>query len=137
MNKMGDVFSLFWRKNGSIMDGSVRDNPNKSAEDFILLQFTGLKDKNGKEIYEGDILRLDKDWQGPSSNGMKVGAVKYEDCSFCLELYDSLPLHLLIPAVIEIIGNIYENPELLEKAAAWKRNENLTPSASRLPAGSC
>ena len=82
--------------------------------DLVHMQFTGLKGKNGIEIYEGDVLRLDKDWQGPSSNGVKVGVVEFRDCSFCLELYDSLPLHLLIPAVVEVIGNIYENPELLK-----------------------
>ncbi len=73
-------------------------------EDFIVMQFTGLKDKNGKEIFEGDILfdgtvKSFVIWKEEESMfGINNG--KYE-----LGYYNNW----------EVIGNIYENPELLEE----------------------
>lgn len=77
-------------------------------EELLPMQYTGLEDKNGKEIYEGD-----KDKSG--------GVVMYneEKALFALHVYyDALkkwsPLSYPIDASnIEIIGNIHENPELL------------------------
>ena len=75
-----------------------------------VMQFTGLKDKNGKEIYEGDILEaLDK----------HKGFVKYEKDSFIVDgkathiFYTSFRILSLHISQQEIIGNIYQNPELL------------------------
>lgn len=81
-------------------------------------EYTGLKDKNGKEIYEGDVLRYQDDcgrWQ--------VGDVRDRDYS---EFYIHAKggdeegncdgeFHPDYQDVYEIIGNIYENPELLEE----------------------
>lgn len=68
-----------------------------------IMQYTGLKDKNGKEIYEGDIAILPDRWP--------KFPVRYIDGMFCLE-GTSWPLHEYYEEC-EIIGNIYENPELL------------------------
>lgn len=76
-----------------------------------LMQYTGLKDKNGKEIYEGDILKTSNCpnvhvyWfeQGGRWNGKYVGLS--EDCE----------INSSISFTSEVIGNIYQNPELLEK----------------------
>jgi len=87
-------------------------NPNK----FILMQYTGLKDKTGKEIYEGDI--LDTDLERPYlvvefRNGCFVveccdNQETYHDIMYPLEKeISNLEYH-------EVIGNIYENPELLK-----------------------
>ena len=70
---------------------------------YELMQYTGLKDKNGKEIYEGDIAILPDRWP--------KFPVRYIDGMFCLE-GTSWPLHEYYKEC-EIIGNIYENPELL------------------------
>ena len=78
-------------------------------EDFILMQYTGLKDKNGKEIFEGDIALH----PGLFSNG-KPGVIRFSeiDASFYWSGKNSLPIN---NNHITIIGNIYENPELLHK----------------------
>jgi len=81
---------------------------------YKIIEFTGLHDKNGKEIFEGDIV---KGKYGGS--GHKV--VFHKGC-FMLHLYNddrfldfySLELHNFMNLDIEIIGNIYENPELLK-----------------------
>ena len=111
-------------------------------DDFVVMQFTGLRDKNGKEIYEGDILEIE-DFRGvhireqSSKDGPFRGRVGVEwremDASFILnknnpfndavkkkcgqEQYDrDLPYIWDLGNVQDpvVIGNIYENPELLK-----------------------
>ena len=74
----------------------------------ILMQYTGLKDKNGREIYEGDIVRM---YGGEYHCGMYEYDVKRTIVLNCESLW-----HLGESENKEIIGNIYENPELLEKS---------------------
>lgn len=90
------------------------DNIAEYAPECIWMQYTNLKDKNGKEIYEGDVLRI-------KENGTK-------------EIHDNVVVswrQAYVPSfsfnnkkgaywigdgdIIEVIGNIYENPELLTK----------------------
>ncbi len=76
-------------------------------------QFTGLRDKNGKEIYEGDIIRFckgqKKDKSGHWVDDTEDRVVIWPHCGFSIsdlsKCEDS----------IEVIGNIYENPELLKQ----------------------
>ena len=83
------------------------------GDKVILMQFTGLKDKNGKEIYEGDIGEIDMD--DPNNN--KIWKVVYEGCCFQLAIVNgrgSLKYYCGTRS-IKVIGNIYENPEKLKK----------------------
>ena len=99
-------------------DGSliVKDNGLNVVvpkESYIVEQYTGLKDKNGKEIYEGDILE----------NRSSISVVEFstEDvgsCGCCVPEFWGTGFIIsknTSPENCEIIGNIYENPELLEK----------------------
>ena len=80
--------------------------------DVELMQYTGLKDKDNKEIYEGDILF--------ESFGEKYYKVIFENGGFRAEFKGDFDEHSfdLIDVVAqgcEIVGNIYENPELMEE----------------------
>jgi len=80
--------------------------------DYVLMQYTGLHDKNGVEVYEGDILRVSQE------NPVVYDAVWHNDAAkFCLhETYQGRESWLSPFARVrdyEVIGNIYENPQLL------------------------
>ena len=83
---------------------------DKLYEDCNLMQFTGLKDKNGKEIYEGDICRVDDGenlYEIIFYMGGFMGAVLPRKIRI-YHISDSLLNN------IEVIGNIHENPELIK-----------------------
>ncbi len=73
-----------------------------------LMQFTGLKDKNGKEIYEGDIVR--------NEHGV-LFTVEWHSHKYVLRYagYGAFNTEIRMKEKLEVIGNIHENPELLIK----------------------
>ena len=76
-------------------------------DDYELMQYIGLKDKNGKEIYEGDIVKL-FEYKVIDNIVLPEEIVTINDIrKGCDALRPS--------QYMEVIGNIYENPELLEK----------------------
>lgn len=80
-------------------------------DDVNLMQSTGLLDKNGREIFEGDIIKMAKDvYSDPTYYEVirhRGGAYRLESNQHGCELW-------LRHTICEVIGNIYENPELLE-----------------------
>jgi len=74
------------------------------ADQYELMQFTGLKDKNGKEIYEGDIVEID----GKHTNEMGLPPNRQ-----VIEWVKNAMLPYPYGEEFEVIGNIYENPELV------------------------
>ena len=104
--KINDGTVYFMDKNTGVWYGSY----NKRYKDFNLMQYTGLKDMRGKEIYEGDILF--------ESFGEKYYKVVFENGSFRAEFEGdfeeySFDLIDVVAQGCEVVGNIYENAELL------------------------
>ncbi len=101
-------------KDGSLYPMTEEDKYDWSIDclQLIIMQYTGLKDKNAKEIYEGDIITCE--------NYTMYGG-KYKVCwrqdfmAFMFDLELVSPDYLHDAEGIEVIGNIYENPQLLNQ----------------------
>ena len=87
-------------------------------------QYTELKDENGKEIYSGDIIEFSYDmFVGNFDTFVAKGKVVFEEGAFYVEVFENerttkdeaYLLYSINLDTIEVIGNIYDNPELLEK----------------------
>ena len=113
LNEIREVeYINFWKKMISFPNKFCKEYYlNADFDEIDLMRYTGLKDKNEKEIYEGDIIKL------RANHG--IGVVKYSDewGAFVVEYIKSKPLTVLGMSYykedIEVIGNIYENSELL------------------------
>lgn len=84
-------------------------------------EFTGITDKNGNKIFEGDIVKVESQLFGSPFWVGKVGKVVYEECSYFIEPKNPMESEYLFAdecADFEIIGNIHDNPELLKEGEA-------------------
>lgn len=103
-------------QNGFYLDIFDERYKDKYKDRFVLQQYTGLKDKNGKEIYEGDIVAFTDTYS--TDNGYAemdcIGVVGWEDEELCFYVTERLSAEsweVLQECVV--IGNIFDNPELL------------------------
>lgn len=113
-----------WNDKEMRTDFSVNSDGSNTANDrWIIMQFTGLLDKNGIEIYEGDIIYLNKDKNYKTTCVVTFGEYDdnegynwYKHLGFYLKINEDGKRSLVDNFnEIEVIGNIYENPELLIK----------------------
>ena len=127
-----------WDKETKTMNGMAEIYRNRNQEielhprdeNIILMQSTGLKDKNGKEIFEGDILEIQgirmvvkfgsyEYIESSKSNGHTIGVV-YDGLGFYVECINAADPDRISPFEPEtlkesvVIGNRFENPEILE-----------------------
>lgn len=87
-------------------------------EECTLMQFTGLKDRTGKEIYEGDIARWNSSTlhsKGATERALLESEVIWGEKEGAWVLKGHETFNMAIYSNIEIIGNIYESPDLLTK----------------------
>lgn len=106
---MEHINDLYWFEENGVHD--FNDN------NYEFMQYTGLKDVNGTEIYEGDIVNI------CTEGGCNPAKVIFDnedqkEC-FCVIGYlgdlRTYPIKYFVDCEIEVIGNIYENPELLHR----------------------
>ena len=108
-----------WDKETKTMNGMAEIYRNRNQEielhprdeNIILMQSTGLKDKNGKEIFEGDVVKMAKDvYSEPTYYEVvrhRGGAYRLESKQHGCELW-------LRHTDCDVVGNVYENKELLD-----------------------
>ena len=109
-----DNYKIQFEREGET-NGYNHDDFNESAA-VDLMQYTGLKDKNGVEIYEGDRVRFTV--EGDSANLKQTGVIEW--CDSCCHGFRLQWDHFgnnerISNHELEVIGNIYENPELITK----------------------
>ena len=109
---ISDIFIEFYNKDTDSWE------IDREGERFALCQYTGLKDKNNREIYEGDVIKA-------ISFARWIGVVEYSDENQAFIFNDldkkyrgnSTVFMNQFDDGFEILGNIYENPELLEEVS--------------------
>ncbi|PHD38216.1 YopX family protein, partial [Bacillus toyonensis] len=110
-------YDVYFIDSNCILAGDL-DNPPvvDITKNVVVSQYTGLKDSKGNEIYEGDILKGPEYYEHQENQTMTYfnWEVTYENCAFRLDGISMEEDYEWISAECEVIGNKFENPELLQ-----------------------
>ena len=121
--KQEDLQMFSWEEMKDTQMNDFFSNHNKR---YKLMQYTGLKDKNGMEVYEGDIVReqrkrfKDKHFVAKWNNG--IGSYTFKPVDKSATSWPCFNIGTV--ENLEVVGNIYENPELLKETNKL-RNEDF------------
>ena len=107
------------RPAGSCLRNKKGEQWTEYIKDVVLEQYTGLKDKNGEEIYEGDIVEEDIDFNSKMTDGTFRYKVYWDDDELCwsLEPISRESIHndlWELNSSCRVIGNVHENKDLLD-----------------------
>ena len=115
----GQLHDISITLDGIVMERNLQHSASMlNNENYILMQFTGLTDVNNKEIYEGDILKRSIGYSD-ADRKISFDVVGFKGATFTTkrikpDVRNEVYLDNFMWHTIEIIGNIYENPELLK-----------------------
>ena len=111
MNKIGIVISLKPLRRRVYVEWDDTLSGTEDIDDNgVLMQSTGLFDKNGKEIFDGDIV------YAYSEGARLIGAIEYFDNAYCIKTKNGVYNSLWTNAeYYEIVGNVFENQEWVEE----------------------
>ena len=107
MQRMSEVLAISYERQ-KVKIRHLRGTTHMTVPfyDVELMQSTGIVDKNGQEIFDGDVVRIFDE---------KLSKIYYSDGAFCVDILNGgTPLHAFSSEQLEIIGDIYRNPELVE-----------------------